>query len=285
MRSAVLIVLCACNPVFGLSPTTEEPAIDAQYFDAAPDAPFACWAPHAPVPSFSTTLHQVVQSDQCSEYTIADGWATATCYDAGTHVSAIYDGVVDAPLTEVAAFAPTPQRSLQRPRQAPEGGLVFLKQVPSTGAPSIVGYRRTGQTWNPALTVTPTIGMFESFGTPSAGPIRRMMIVSGSVGVMREVAIDQSGTMTEVRVYDSTNFPFNGMPQPPNLSADGLRMIVYGGINNSYAMYVMDRETLDQPFQHRSLEIPTVYDAFMTNDCGRIYFADVLGALFFVQRR
>lgn len=283
MRSVALVVLCACNPLFGLDRTTQAPPIDAQYFDAGLDAPFTCWAPHADPPMFSTSLHEVIQPTQCSEYTVAGGWATALCFDPETHMTEISEGAIDAPLTSVAALAPTAGTSFDTPRQAPEGSLVFLRRT-MAAARSIVAYRREAGVWTSAFTVVPPLGTFERFGTPSAGPKRRMMIVGGTA-LMREVEIDNAGTMTDVRVYDGTNFPFNGLPQPPNLSADGLRMIVYGGIDNAYAMYVLDRERLDQAFQHRPLVMPTVYDAFLTSDCGRIYFSDGgLGKMFYLRR-
>ncbi|MBL0217093.1 MAG: hypothetical protein IPQ07_24870 [Myxococcales bacterium] len=286
MRCAVLVVLCACNPVFGLKPTTEEPPIDAQFFDAPIDAPFTCWAPSSPPPTFSRALHQLIQPERCSEYTIAGDRAAATCLATGQY--RIYQGVVDGPLTPIATLDDTPQDRFEHPRMAPEGGLLFVRKVPKLGTSpptTIVAYRsNASHDWSPAFTVTPSLGYSETFGTPSLGPKRRMMIVGGP-SIMREVEIDDAGTMTTIRLYDSTNFPFNGLPIAPNLSPDGLRMTTYAGINNLYAMYVADRASLDQPFTAQKIDLPLVYDSFLTRDCNRIYFSVTdLGTVFFVER-
>ena len=111
-----------------------------------------------------------------------------------------------------------------------------------------------------------------------------MMIVGGA-SIMREVEIDDAGAMTTIRLYNGTNFPFNGLPSAPSLSPDGLRMIAYGGIDNLYAMYIVDRPGLDQPFSAQKIDLPSVYDAFLTTDCHRIYFSVTdLGTVFFVER-
>lgn len=61
VRRAVL-VLAGCNAVFGIKDTRQ---YDAAYFDAPPDAPFACPALGGPAPTFSPVLHQDVIQD-CS---------------------------------------------------------------------------------------------------------------------------------------------------------------------------------------------------------------------------
>ncbi len=288
MRLAVLFGVCACNPVFGLTPTTEVPPIDAQFFDAPIDAPFTCWAPTSPPPTFSRALHQLVQPERCSQYTIAGDRGIASCLDPNSHEYRTYQGALDGPLTPISTFDQTAQDRFEQPRQAPEGGLVFARKVPRLGTSpptTIVAYRsNANHDWSPAFSVTPNLTYGETFGTPSLGPKRRMMIVGGA-SILREVEIDDTGAMTTIRLYDSTNFPFNGLPIAPGLSPDGLRMIAYAGINNLYAMYVADRSDLDQPFSAQKIDLPPIYDAFLTRDCHRIYFSvNDLGTVFFVER-
>lgn len=284
MRGVLLFALCGCNQIFDLPPTRSAPPVDARYFDAPPDAPWACWAPHAPVPVFAARLHQVPQPLDVSDYTAAQGWATGNCYDPVTHKTEICDGAVDTPLVNVDALANTAARTYENPRVSPDGALLFVRERPMTGPRPIVAFRRTGQDWTRAYTVSPVLAPLESFGMPSAGPLRRMMVTGGPSAIMREIEIDAAGSQREVQTFNTSNLPFDSVPRPPNLSADGLRMIVYGGNANRYALYVLDRSSLDQPFAAQKLDLSAIYDAFLTEDCSRIYFSDGALGLFYVER-
>ena len=57
MRALAWVLLgCGCNQVFGLRETQP---IDAQQFDAAIDAPYAC-PPPGTQPAFAASLQQVI---------------------------------------------------------------------------------------------------------------------------------------------------------------------------------------------------------------------------------
>ena len=78
IRAGLCLLLCSCNWVFGLEGTVP---LDAQYFDAPPDAPWACPAQGA-LPKFSPAIHQAdVGANYCSDYTTsgARGLAMAIC--------------------------------------------------------------------------------------------------------------------------------------------------------------------------------------------------------------
>jgi hypothetical protein len=74
---------------------------------------------------------------------------------------------------------------------------------------------------------------------------------------------------------------------PPNLSADGLRMVfrAYESTGNTFAVFYADRESIDARFGMAQpvAGVPDVSDPFMSDDCARIYFSG-LGSLLYVDQ-
>jgi hypothetical protein len=74
----------------------------------------------------------------------------------------------------------------------------------------------------------------------------------------------------------------------PRLSADGLRLVFLGspaGANTPQRLYYTDRATISDRFRPADLlpGVPENSDAFMDNNCARVYAAG-LGSMFFSQR-
>src|SRR4051794_34587507 len=94
MRSAcnpmLVFALAACNQVFGVHDTV---SAGPAFYDAGIDAPFACPPIGGSPPQFSAFLHQDFVQD-CADYSIAGGRATALCSDA-TSATSINEGARD----------------------------------------------------------------------------------------------------------------------------------------------------------------------------------------------
>jgi hypothetical protein len=277
-----LAVLCGCNQILGLESTGALAPTDARFFDAPPDAPFAC-PPVGTLPQFSRVLHQIQQD--CRFYTRSAGWATAVCRDTPRPIA---QGAPDGPFESIAELASTFPFTYENPQLAPEGDELFVRYSdPGAVTGAILVFRRTGETWSPAGTVTisgVTLSAEVAFGTPSRGPNRRMFVSNYDITGIREIELDASYHGTVVATY---------MPQEvdtflrsqPNLTADGLRMIYSVGGGISPQVSYGDRPTLADRFTIQMLpNVPTGETPFLTEDCGRIYFSAASSVLW-VQRQ
>ena len=70
----------------------------------------------------------------------------------------------------------------------------------------------------------------------------------------------------------------------PNLSPDGLRLVLGSTTQQSKVMY-SDRPSVDMRFRQAVplMDIPDVPDPFLTEDCARVYFSGI-GSVFYAQR-
>ncbi|HSD88265.1 MAG TPA: hypothetical protein VLB44_12145, partial [Kofleriaceae bacterium] len=214
-------VLClgatACNQVFGLRETQ---SIDAQRYDAAPDAPFTCPAGN---PTFSKELHQPILQ-RCSGYTPSTtGYALADCAEP---TPGIAQGPIDEPLDLAPGLQSTGTVTLAQPRLTPEGDEAFVVWHDSTVLLAhIQRFRRNGDnTWTFESEIPLTLSAGVTLGSPSRGPSRRIMVLYAAA--VHELAED-NGIWTDHATYTAQNLGVAGFYSCPNLTADGLRIVLY----------------------------------------------------------
>jgi hypothetical protein len=286
MRFGVLwlAALCGCNQIFGLSPTEQLPAVDAQFFDAPPDAPFTCPG-FGSLPVFSRVFKQIQQD--CRFYTRSADWATAECRDTP---SAVAQGAPDGPFGSIAGLEGVFPLSYENPQLTPEGDELFVRYSdPSATTGTIPVFRHdANHAWTKAgtLSITGVILTAEvAFGTPSRGPNRRMFVANYDISELREVEVDASYHATVVATYPTQQLG-GFLRSQPSMSPDGLRIIytILATGNRDQLMYG-DRASLADRFTIRSLpDVPIGETPFMTEDCSRLYFSAVSSVLW-VQRQ
>ena len=102
MRWVLVLLLCGCNQVFGLQETGQ---LDAAFFDAPADAPYAC-PPLGTAPRFAPQLTQFLVQ-RCDGYSgVTSGRAGASCKD-GDGIERVFVGNRGEPLS----IAPGVERS------------------------------------------------------------------------------------------------------------------------------------------------------------------------------
>jgi hypothetical protein len=284
-----ILLLVGCNRIFGIAETGQTPppdAIDAAYFDAPADAPFAC-PPTGETPTFSRLLNQIVQT--CADYSPST-MGRAVGYCLGTKYQ-LAEGPVDGELVPIADFAEVDGTHLDLARYAPEGDELFVRVwLESSVFARIVVYRPSGGTFvadhDITLPAAEPIDSFVRFGAPSRGPLRRMMIRNTGQDY-QEIEVDATGASTSIGTYTAGDLGAASLiGLPPNMSPDGLRIVFLAsdasvGTITAYA----DRATINDRFSKvRILDgVPRSDAPFMTENCGRVYFT-ALGYVFWVQR-
>jgi len=285
MRHAAwwFLALTGCNWVFGISKTqlTDSPAaIDAKYFDAPADAPFACPAPGG-TPQFSVVLHQV-PSSPCSSYTETEDHqhAVATCKGA---VSETDSSQTFQPIPVFAGVMNS------HPRLSPEGDELFVVMPASPSSSTIEAYRRdAGGQWQHDRTIDPGIplGSTVYLGAPTRGPTRRMMISDyNNFTAFDAYEIELDATSAHVFYHYSMSELGVGIYLAPYLSPDGLRMYYS---QQAQPMVFYDRPDLATTFASPRMvpTAPRLDESFLTSDCARLYvFSPDLQSLFWVQQQ
>jgi hypothetical protein len=252
MRAALLVVaLASCNRVFGLTRTELPP----------PDAPPSCPA-LGTLPQFARELHQSV-FQACDYLSVSrdSGMAMAECFEP---MSFIGYGPIDGELAVTAIDS-----QLRYPQLAPEGDRAYLWQ--SVGTAEIAIFSLAGTTWTRSGQIAVDAYVF----TPPSRSPRHMIVVTRVDRKVHELVEDASGWTDS----DSFTLPAMGVDDisGATLTADGLHLLLYatpiGSID--YAVLYADRASVDQRFGTAQplLGVPPVYDPFMTEDCGRIYFS------------
>lgn len=275
----------ACNQIYGIDRTRAVPPIDAQFFDAPSDAPFAC--PTGPeAPAFSPLFHQIVQD--CTDYTASEttGRALAMC---ATEPPGVAEGPADGPLTLIPGLEIVPGTTLSSPRLAPEGDELYVKQYPSMASfGGVTVYRKTGTTWTAtgslAVPDADMISQQISFGTPSRGPTRRMFVMNGD-GVAQEIELSDPSQPHLINKYVATDLGLAYLSEAPNLSPDGLRLTLVGsGTQRTLQLYASRTSLTERfPIPVPLPGVPRIDELFMTSDCSRVYFS-AASALLWIQR-
>lgn len=268
----LLAAVCGCNAVFGLRETAP---VDATYFDAPIDAPARCPAPGGE-PLFRPAYTQV-PVNQCFSYVpSASGHALARCQNTMWH------GPVDGEL-QPATFVTASQ--LNSPRLAPEGDLAIVGVFP--GNTFELFRRAVDDSWvheRQVFGALPT----RDVSTPSRGPDRRAMVVEFDTDHYQLTEIrDTGGSPWEV--VDS--YPASVLDvielNSVSLTADGLRLVFKGSSTaGDSGVFQSERPNLSARFGPARL-LTTVSNIaetpFMTEDCGRIYFAGLDTVFYLAQ--
>lgn len=270
----LLLALCACNHVLGLSEV--EPR-DARLFDSLPDAQPTCPTTTGIVPRFSTTLHQVIDQP-CSGYQTSASVAVAIC----TTSAIVSQGPIDMPLQPIPEIPPAANGHLwQNVRISPEGDVLYVDDL-ALGSPLAAVYRsythQTNGTWAPGPNLPfPTYGVAT---VPSRGPGRHLLFYGATTQVTEWVE-DAGGTWHPGQTFDL------GMPLATMwLSPDGLRaLMVAAPTPGARTAMLVDRATIDVPFS-APVAVPTLppaEDVFMSADCTRVYMSGAQSIFYALQ--
>jgi hypothetical protein len=280
-KLAVLVALAGCNNIFDLRSTQQ---IDAAYFDAPLDAPFACPAIGA-APAFSSFLHQHVLQD-CTGYAITQtGRAVASCRTAAGGPQGIYEGVVDEPLQPAAGLPPIQSEGFDGydyPRPSPDGQRLLIRHVDyNTGNADLSYYQRAGNAWS-ALPPPPFAGHLAA-STIAMGPTGYHVLVVESNFLAWTEWIDEGGLWRAGPTHSSTVFGLHEI-DALSMTSDGLRAILLS--RDPSQMFYADRSAIGDAFSAAQAmpTLPVNGDAFMTADCARVYLSG-LGYVFYVQQQ
>jgi hypothetical protein len=272
---AVIAAVCSCNAVFDIDHTQPAPPLDAAYFDAPADAPYAC--PATGVPRFSPYLHQVFTQYNCREYNESlDGFGVAVC---------IYPAqLVGRRLVTIPELS-DPRGPFGEPRITPEGDALFVRKDDQ-----LATFTRTPTgAWlqGPNVSVTAfTTGYGMTIGTPTMGSPRRLMVQTPDL-VSHEIAVDAQGIGTEVQSYTPYQLAgTNALRSAPNLSPDGLRITFVAHTNTGlFAVHFATRPSIDVRFAGATTlpDLGGVNDPFLTGNCGHLFFSAV-GSVAYVKQ-
>jgi len=270
MRGLAVLCLAACNQVYGLQETRSH---DGSFFDVRED--FTC-PPIGDTPVFSPVFTQL-QAGCTAAYTESREVAGATAFCNGQ----IAAGPIDGPFVAIPGLETVGSTSFVLPRLAPEGLELFFRENP-TGGRVHVWQRTDGHMFEALRTLTPDIPFPSDvrLGTPTRGPLRRMLIGSmANLGKVDEIEIAPSGSSTTVRSHDAATLGVTLILGAPNMTPDGLRMVFPARIGDmstasSHMMY-SDRQSIADPFGTARVltDIPFVADnsPFLIEGCSRLY--------------
>lgn len=280
---AALVAVCGCNQVFGLDTT--------QLFDAPsrtdgpPDAPPVCPAVGAQLRVNGPLVQSVRQN--CGQYTMSvpSRMAVAYCYVTDgstwswvTSVGRVDDAMGALKMQTMATF-------LDMPRLSPEGDELYMRTFDgNTGYLVEVFDRQPDGSWvdKGPLAIAPS--GFGYMTQPTRGPRRHILLTYGSS--IREFADDGTGAWPQV---GETTYAELGMTQfnNPSITGDGLRL-TFGGYpvgGSAFRIYIADRADITAPFSNPRMiaDLPDgIYDAYIPEDCSRVYFA-ALSSIFYAQ--
>ena len=285
MRWWLLLALCACNRIFGLSPTAES-KVDAQFFDAPVDAPFTC-PPIGTTPRFETDPHQVIY-DKCFGYQrSANGIAKVDC------LNAIDMGAWDGPFAPAADLAEDATYFRTGGWLAPDGDQIYMQEMGKLASVNqfarFVPNGSGGWTRVDTLVFPSQLYLPYFISTPTRTVPRHAMVLDNH-GYLAEVIDDGTANLQFVRAYSNLQLGianFNG----PQLSPDGLRLVIYGTAPQPdgsvlQSVWYSDRPSIDADFRTFDPlpDVPLITDPFFTEDCSRLYFSGI-GSIWYVQQR
>jgi hypothetical protein len=278
----VVVMLAGCDRIFGIH-DTHELHIDAQFFDAGIDAPFACPAVGAPV--YSPLLHQEFVQN-CGEYNIsADGTtAVGLCY-VGAQAS-LHIGPPGMPL-EPAGIPQSGQGAFAAPRLTPDGNeLIVLEYSFNDASVAARHFVRAGSSWQTAGPLPFTLDAYRSISHIARTPTGDRLFVLDSMARNAQEWELSNGTWTQHGppiTADELGVPsFFRIALTP----DGLHMLISAGGSADQPLFFTQRVTADSPLATAAPAqgVPHVDTPYMTNDCARVYFAG-LGSIFYAQQQ
>ncbi len=285
MRWACLVLAATgCNPAFGLDRT--KLVLDAR--------PASC-PPIGTAPRYTADFVQTIVAD-CHDYTpiVPAGLAVAGCAGATAPVNEA--GPIDGPLAPIAVAPINTCVNLAYARLVPEGDRLYVDENNyDCDNNDIIGeyVPVDATTWQYVgdLGIPPSVGTDgEGFGSVTVAPNRHAMVTAYNDGSLHEWVQQGDNTWREVLpAYTSAELGIGqyGVYTAVNLTSDGLRGVFEAGVADGpgRSIYYIDRPTIADRFGPATpiVGVPDVVtDAFVTDDCTRIYFSG-LGRIFFVE--
>lgn len=276
MMRVALLVLCACNQVFGVKDTRQ---VDARFFDAPADAAWGC-PPLGQPPVLDPQLHQDILQ-WCMSYSIAGGHAVASCHEPSDFFD-IYEGAPDqtlAPAPGVPANAG--DDVYDQPRLSSDGSELYVRHYNySTNVQETLMYTRgAGGAWVPGT--PPPFGQNanDNQSTIVAGSTGDRTFISNNLAI-EEWVHEATGWRDAGSIPIASLLPTQAVGLNP---IDPLRLLVSGYDRHTY---YTDRLDVGSPYRSaiRITELPDyASDAAMTPDCGRVYIAG-LHSIFYVRQ-
>lgn len=269
-RVLLLSLLSGCNLVFPLAPEPLPPTDGSIGSVVCPEPGVA--------PQYASEL--ITRVSTCAEYTEdLDGRGMAACEDSFAEIPAD-----DASFTTISTFASNPQFRYQQPRLAPEGGQLFMILKEDLTAPTLQTSIKSGTRWGePILMTSPSdpdlLNGLVGVGTPTVGPMRRMMI--NVAGDLHEVTVSNF-EVTAVQTYTMKDLGITFV-QAPNLTSDGLRAVAEGLLETGDPrVFYFERASVAARFGTPVVldSAPVSNDLFMTSNCARLYAGSVGQVLF-----
>ncbi len=287
-----LLLLGACDQVFGLDEREPTPTVDAPPGDQVPiDALISC-PELGQTPVFAPVATQVIQN--CFDFMVDSSRTRASVTCAGSPLE-IAVGPADGPFDPPPGLMSSGTMRIDLPRVVPEGDQILVRHWDTSTVTARVrafNWANDG-TFTPAWEIT-AVPMFDTsvrFGTPTDGPMRRIML-RDRVGEVRELEISALGAAEAVGTYTATALGVGDILQVPNLTPDGLRMVfaAYATATATFTagVYYADRATRGGTFGIARIVpgVPSngVYDLFMTANCDRLYFSSN-NSVFWIPRK
>ncbi len=278
VRLAMLVLVCGCNQILGLSKTN--PAGPA-FYDAPLDAPFACPMIGSDLPTFTGVLVQQILQD-CAQYSPSDmsGRAVATCSnpDGSTYVG-------EGAIGEMLSFALQPATLLPQPRLSSDGNTLYVRDGLGVGV-AIIAYVRAGTAWS--RDTTADLGAIPNVTAASTfmrGPDGDHVLLVAATDELLEYG-HEGGSWHQTSAHSAAELGV-AFVEGITVTSDGRHALVLGGNSGSIrdTMYT-DRAGLDAPFRPATrIEglFGNAQDATLTDDCARVYFTG-LGSVFYVQQ-
>lgn len=281
-----LLLLCACNEVFGLRETV--------VVGGTPDAPFAC--PLDKPPQYAAQLRQVV-TQECSDYTtVADpgvDLAVATCA-APINDRKVSTGTRDSMLTPVQGIVydcVALECQYYTPRLSPDGTRLYVRVDGRDDIRPVSTwfdeYHPSGAGWNRVGRLSFANRINDWISNIARDPSGGERVVLLRADVLEEWTYD-GVTWTGSHMYPS------GSISPPYirsvmLSPDSLHITVLATDDIVVAPVVLwgRRDNVGQLFGALSpipeLPVPSDYTVYTSADCGRAYFSG-LETIFYAQQ-
>jgi hypothetical protein len=271
-RCFALALLAGCNQLFDIDPTMLE--------TGAPLNP-ECPSDGVSVPQFRPDVHEII-SRECFAYSVSESSGRAFGSCIGDNGVVFEEGPIDGALSPM-QITPRPiDAYMAKAWLAPNGTeLVVHQYVMATGQPthhSLSVYTRNATSWTWSYDISQADDFITS-GVPSATPERR--IFEGTLYTYRELA-ERNGVWVDLGGGKWSDLFSSGVGDNMNLSPDGLRMT----FTINFDVMYMDRPSLDAPFRApvKLDSVGQARDAFMTEDCGKIYFTGLSSVFFRYQQ-
>ena len=281
------LLIGGCNQIFDLRETRVVDASPQQFFDAMPDAPFAC-PPVGGAPAYSQVIRQVLVAN-CHFYSESAERAAAVCYST-SGPSQIRVGPIGGALTNATGITqPTSGMVFQTSRISPEGDRLYITAVDNTAmSVRLMSYaKNVDDTWSalpdPAITIA--WNEFPQIIGVTRAPHPHLFLRQQFA--LREYVSDDAGSWSALPAYSQTDL--GHLVYDGSSTSDGLRMLLQGPVPGTGELGVTFTDRADLTGRFRlATDVPTlpgqINDAFMDDACARVYFSG-FGSIFYIQQQ